>query len=221
MSDLGIQASTAIPVSNPLPLSWLGRPDMPSSAPVWANINALSNTEVRNLLAQISYDLSGWDYTKVGSSNQLGRYQFSTQILEVYGLLATGSNAQYGTNCVNYTACWKGSLVNASTNNYQNYIYSITSLSNFLTTQTAQEHLAYQRIVDIYLTCKNIGSILDTDTPDVVAGMIYVAWTLSVGSAATTLNPNGTGSWAWRYHNLGNGANSFNSGRYSYTVLSS
>lgn len=220
MTDVGIQFAAAVPINNPLPISWLGRPDAPPAAPGWANINVLSTTQIKNLLAQIAYDQSSWSYTEIGTSNQLGRYQFSTQMLEIYGLLAAGSNAEYGTDCVNYLNCWKGALVSNGINTSQNYLYNVGSLSEFLSTHNAQEHLAYQRIVDIYVTCKNIGSILDTDPPDYVAGMIYVAWTLSVGSAASATNASGTGSWAWRYKNLGNGTNSFNSGRYAVNVLS-
>lgn len=218
--DAGIQSAAGIPITNPLPVSWLGRADLPPKPPAWANIGALSSVQLRNLQAQIAYDLSSWDYKRIGSNNKLGRYQFTTQVLEAYGLLATGSNTEYGTDCVNYVHSWQPITINTGINAYQNYFYNITSLNNFLSTATAQEHLAYQRLVDIYLTAVDVGTILAGDTADVVAGMMYVAWTLGVGAGPTISDPNGTGAWAWRYNNIGSGINSYNSGRYTVVVLS-
>jgi len=219
--DSGIKSALGVSIANPLPISWLGRADAPLSPPTWANIGALSTVEIRNLQSQIAYDLSTWDYSKIGANNQLGRYQFSSVILEAYGLLAPGSNKHYGTDCVNYRNCWTPIYFNNGTvNGYQNYFYNITSLNSFLTTAVAQEHLAYQRIVDIYLTSVQIGAIVGDDSADVIAGMIYVGWTLGVGSKPTVDNDKGTGAWAWRYNNVGSGAEAFNSGRYAITVLS-
>jgi hypothetical protein len=220
MTDSGIQSSAGIGIANPLPKSWLGKSTAPPLPPNWANIGALTNVELRALLAQIGYDHSGWNYSLIGTNNQLGRYQISSAILEAYGLLIAGSNENYGSACVNYNFCWNPIYINNGINAYQNYFYNTTNLSSFLTTTIAQEHLAYQRLVDIYLTSKNIGAILTTDAPDVVAGMIYVAWTLGVGTPAAVNQSSGTGAWAWRYYNIGAGANSYNSGRYAITVLS-
>jgi hypothetical protein len=50
--------------------------------------------------------------------------------------------------------------------------------------------------------------------------MIYVAWNLGVGQAGSVVNANGTGAYAWRYFGIGNGSNSYNTGRYAITVLS-
>lgn len=218
--DPGIQSALGQSTTNTLPVSWLGRADAPPVPPIWANIKVLTNTQVRNLQSQIAYDLSGWDYSKIGADNQLGRYQFSSQILEVYGLLTPGSNLHYGTDSVNYRNCWNPIYINTGINVYQNYFYNVTGLSNFLTTKTAQEHLAYQRIVDLYLTGLDAGIIGLDDSADTVAGMIYVAWTLSVGAGPTAASPMGTGAWAWRYNNIGNGAAAYNGGRYAVAVLS-
>lgn len=218
--DLGIQSAAGQPIVTPMPVSWLGLPAMPPTPPTWANIAALSATQVRNLQAQIAYSISQWNYNLIGGANQLGRYQFTSQILESYGLLAPGSNTAYGTDAVNYRHCWQPTYINNGINSYQNYFYNVTSLSGFLTGTIAQEHLAYQRLVDIYITSLDVGAILASDSSETVAGMIYVGWTLSVGTGPTIANPQGTGAWAWRYNNIGSGANSYNSGRYSVAVLS-
>ena len=111
-------------------------------------------------------------------------------------------------------------MINNGTNAYQNYFYNVTNLQNFLATTVAQDHLAYQILVDLYISASLINAIKPDDAPDVVAGMIYVAWTLGVGTPATSSAPSGNGAWAWRYHNVGsNGTNSFNSGRYAVTTL--
>ena len=212
--DLGIQAAAGLPIANTLPASWLGRSDMPLSPPAWAVIPALSNVQLRNLLAQIAYNESAWNYNLIGDDNELGRYQFEVQTLENYGLLAKGSVAAYGSDAVNYRHSWQSTY-----SPYENYFYNTKSLSGFLKNSSAQEHLAYQYILDLYTACINTGSIQSTDTIQTIAGMIYVAWTLGVGNGPTTSNSNGTGAWAWRYNNVGSGANSFNSGRYAMAIL--
>jgi len=218
--DAGIISATGIPVISPLPLSWLGRNNAPISPPVWATVGPMSAIQLRNLQGQIAYDLSAWNYALIGVGNKLGRYQFSTQILETYGLLAAGSNAAYSTDCVNYIHSWSPVYVNNGINDYANYFYNVTNLNEFLTNTVAQDHLAYRQIVDLYINCTNIGVIQSTDSVDSIAGLIYVAWTLGVGTGPTIANPTGTGAWAWRYNNIGLGTNSYNSGRYSVVVLS-
>jgi hypothetical protein len=207
--DAGIQAAAGTPIATPLPTTWLGLPGMPLQPPAWATIGILTTKQIKNLQAQIGYDLSQWNYSLVGNNNALGRYQFTTTALESYGLLAVGSNSAYGTDCVNYRHCWNPTYFNNGQNAYENYFYNITSITGFLTTTVAQEHLAYQNLVDLYVALTNIGAIKKTDTADVVAGMLYVGWTLGA-----------TGANAWRYTNVGSGATSYNSGRYSVIVLS-
>ncbi len=206
--DTGLQLAIGQPITNPLPVSWISRADAPLSPPSWASIGALTSKQIQNLLSQIAYDLSAWDYAKIGTNNELGRYQFSTQELETYGLLEFGSNQAYSTDSVNYVHCWTPTTVNNGINNYQNYFYNISSLYSFLSTAVAQEHLAYQKIVDLYKSLVANGGITVGDTVDVVAGMVYVAWTLGADSA-----------YLWRTTGAGAGVNSYNSGRYAVTVL--
>lgn len=213
--DLGIHAAAGLPIVNPLPASWLGRADMVSLPPAWALTSPLTSLQLRNLLAQIAYNESAWDYGLIGDDNELGRYQFDAQTLENYGLLATGSVTAYGSDCVNYRHCWKPTY-----NAYENYFYNITNIKGFLANKTAQEHLAYQLITDIYNTCVNVGTIQSVDNAQTIAGILNVAWTLGVGTGPTPGNPYGTGAWAWRYNNIGAGSNNHNSGRYAIAVLS-
>ena len=220
MISAGIQSATGVPILNPMPINWLGKIGIPVSPPSWASISTLYSTQIRNLQAEISYDQSKWEYQLIGANNAIGAYQFSTQILENYGLLATGSNAEYGTDCVNYRNCWQQVLVRNSTNSYANYLYNIQNLNGFLTNTIAQDHLAFQYIFDLYNGLVSIDAITSTDSADIIAGMIYVAWQLGVGTTPDHNSSTGTGAYAWRYYNLGLGANAFNSGRYAITVLS-
>jgi hypothetical protein len=210
LQNIGPQQASKQGILNPLPVSWLGRADAPVPMPATSSIYRLSNAEVQNLIAQIAYDKSAWDYTLVGTDNRLGRYQFSTQALEYFGLLAVGSNQHYGTDCVNYATCWQ-----SGSNDY-----NITSLYSFLSSNAAQEHLAYQAVYDLYNGLVANNSIQDTDAGDVVAGMIYTGWTLGAGTRPTATQMSGTGAYAWRYSGIGNGTNSYNSGRYAITILS-
>jgi hypothetical protein len=219
LKNIGPQQSTTQGIENPLPISWLGRSDAPPSLPATANIYRLKAVEVQNLLAQIAFDKSKWDYNKIGPANQLGRYQFGTQTLENYGLLAAGANLHYGTACVNYTNSWRPVTIKGS-NSYGTYNYNVASLNGFLTSIVSQEHLAYQIVYDMYNSLVANNSIQESDTDDVVAGMLYVGWTLGAGAQPTSSTPSGIGAYAWRYSGIGNGTNSYNSGRYAITFLS-
>jgi hypothetical protein len=218
--DAGILAAGRTAVSNPLPNSWLGRADAPIAPPTWTTgNNALTSKQIRNLLAQIAYDQSAWNYALIGNNNRLGRYQFDTTVLEQYGLLATGSNAAYGSGCVNYRNCWRQTTVKNATNSYANYLYNITNLNGFLTSTAAQEHLAYQRLLDLNYQLSLINAVTEQDSVDMLAGMMYVGWILGVGTSANNTTLTGTGAYAWRYHNIGAGATYYNAGRYAVTVL--
>ena len=217
--DIGIKNAVGQAIINPLPQSWLGRVDMPPVLPSYANIYVLNNIQIRNLQAQIGYNKSFWDYTKIGIGNTIGRYQFSPALLETYGLLSNGSTEHYGTDCVNYTNCWRPVTIRNS-NGYASYLYNDSNLTTFLNNSNSQEHLAYQYIYDLYTGLISNGAITKTDSADVIAGMISVSWDLGIGTTPNGNNSNGTGAYAWRYHNVGTGANAYNSGRYAITILS-
>jgi hypothetical protein len=70
--DTGIIQSAGQPVAKPLPTIWLKLPTAPLPLPDWAKFGRLSAKEVYNLLAQIGYDQSQWNYYAVGPDNQLG-----------------------------------------------------------------------------------------------------------------------------------------------------
>lgn len=220
MTDIGIAHALGQAIPAPFPQSWLGRADAPAHAPSWVTIGPLTSRQVYLLECQIGYDQSLWDYKKVGEDNKLGRYQIDPVILEQYGLLSTGSNAAYGTACVNYLSCWHPTYIKTATNAYSRYFYNTDSLYSFLQTTIAQDHLAYQILYDCYNSLVKINAITAADSADTVAGMMYVAWTLGVGSPANAVETTGTGAWAWRYMGLGEGTDSFNSGRYAAAVLS-
>lgn len=220
--DIGPQQAIGYSTLPQLPVGWTGRGDAPPLPPQWANINALSSVQVKNLLSQIAYNYSGWDYTKIGGNNELGRYQIGTTTLETYGLLAVGSNDAYNTSCVTYQHSWRPVTIRKNTNSYANYIYNITNMYGFLNSAPSQEHLAYQILFDLYNEMLQNGAILTADATDVVAGMLYVAWVTGAGSTATINNANGTGAYAWRFRSAGSGnlSSAYNSGRYAVTVLS-
>lgn len=220
MEDVGINNSLGQAITNPVPQAWMGRADAPAPTPMWVTIGPMSSTQVRQLQAQIGYDHSAWDYRKIGPFNELGRYQINSRTLEYYGLISSGSNAEYGYDCVNYQHCWNPIYIKNTTNPYSNYFYNNDSLSSFLASPIGQDHLCYQILSDLYTELYKIGAILDTDSADVVSGMLYVAWNLGVGTPTGVLdNPIGSGAYAWRYFGLGNGTKSFNRGRYASTQL--
>jgi len=207
MIELGIIQASNTPIRTPLPISWINRADAPGEVPAWASIGVLTGVQLRNLQAQIGYDKSTWDYSKIGTNNELGRYQFTSTTLESYGLLITGSNKSYGNDCVNYKNCWKQMAIR-STNSYGNYLYDLKSLGEFLGSTVGQDHLSYQILYDTYTMLLQSGAVTENDSAEVLAGMMYVGWEL------------GNAAYQWRYENIGNGAAAFNSGRYAIVVLS-
>jgi hypothetical protein len=213
--DAGIQQANRQAPPNPLPVSWLGRADSPSARPDWAIVPALTAIQQQNLLGQMSYVISEWDYKKIGANNELGRYQFNSVTLEQYGLIVTGSNNSYGTDSVNYQHCWRPAV-----NTYAEYLVDMNSLIDFISSSAAQEGLANQLLADLYNSAVRINAIQGNDSAETVAGMLYVCWQLGVGSPANSANPSGTGAWSWRYFNVGTGAPFYNAGRYAVAVLS-
>jgi len=209
--DTGLRQAAGQTVQNPLPAAWINLPTAPVSLPDWAKFGRLSATEIYNLLCQIGYDQSQWNYYAVGAHNQLGRYQITPQTLENYGLLLTGSHKAYGNDSVNHRQCWTPAYVRSSTSSYANYLYNSNSSWDFLSNSAAQDHLSYQIIYDLYSELTKNDGILTTDANDVVAGMLSVAWILGAESALT-----------WRQSGTGTGAiQAYNSGRYAIAVLSS
>lgn len=213
--DLGIQQASSQAPAVALPVSWLGRADAPAPRPDWAIVGTLTAAQQQNLLSQMAYNFSEWAYDKIGTNNELGRYQFAVTVLENYGLLTPGSYEAYGIDAVNYQNCWR-----APANTYAEYLNDVTNLLDFLSNKTAQEALAYYRLLDLFNLAVRINVIQGNDSNEVVAGMLYVCWMLGVGTAPTVSNPQGTGAYAWRYYNVGTGAAYYNAGRYAIVVLS-
>jgi hypothetical protein len=208
-TSVGIVNASGNAVQNPLPPSWINHSNAPSSPQSWIpTINVLSFVQLKLLAAQIAYDKSKWDNTKIGTENQLGRYQTTPALLEAYGLLSPGSVAEYGTDAVNYLHCWMPIYQRRSASSYINYMFNITSLRNFLTNVSAQDQLEYQIISNTYTSLLKNTAITAADTAEVVAGMIYVGLDLGTDAA-----------YVWRYQGTGTGANAYNSGRYAVTVL--
>jgi hypothetical protein len=219
-TDIGIKKAQLQPVVNALPTGWMNLPVAPVEIPSWAYIYLLSPAKIRCLQAQIAYDASAWDYTKIGANNELGRYQFSAQTLENYGLLAKGACAHFGKDATNRTDCWQPATIRKNNNSYANYVYNVRSLYDFLNHPATQDHMAYQVILDLYTALLQLNAVTSADSADTVAGMIYVAWVLGAGAGPTTAHPQGTGAYAWRFYGAGDGVRYFNAGRYSATILS-
>jgi len=215
MTDVGIQRASRRAVDQPLPVAWLGKSAMPRPVPDWAAIPALSSIQQRNLAAQLAYALSGWNYDTIGADNQLGMYQFSAGLLEQYGLLVPGSTQAYGTAAVNYRHCWRSTLA-AETD----YDFLVSSCTDFLDNRIAQDYLAYRVLEDTYTALTKNTAILGTDSVEIVAGMLAVAWHTGAGARPTVNNPVGTGAYAWRYAGVGTADVYYAQGRYSVAVLS-
>lgn len=215
MEDKGILQSAGESPNNALPASWLNRADAPGARPDYSVISIFTSAQQRNLLSQIAYEKSLWDYKKIGTTNNLGRYQISTIQLENYGLISAGSNAAYGNDCINYRNVWKPKVDAKSYYNFQ-----LTSLQDFLGNKMAQDYLAYQILYDLYTGASKIAVVKPTDSAETLAGMLYVCWELGVGTSPNRDSPTGTGAWAWRYKNIGSAGTYYNSGRYAIKVLS-
>jgi len=219
-TSLGITQAATVSLSGTLPKGRLGLTTAPTAPNQTLAIDRFSTINLRCLAAQIGYNASGWDYTKISSKFLIGSYQVGAQTLENYGFLVPGSAKIYGADAVNRNFNWQPITVRKNTSSYSTYNTKIGSLKDFLSTPGFQDALAYQILHDTYYALYQSNAITDSDPTDVIAGMMYVAWVLGVGSTPTNATPNGTGAWAWRFHNMGNAANYYNLGRYTVTVLS-
>ncbi len=215
MADIGIQRAARRAVSRALPISWLGQELMPRAVPDWATIKQLTSVQHKNLVAQLAYAISGWNYTLIGTNNELGMYQITAATLEDYGLLAPGSVASYGTEAVNYRHCWRATLTDA-----EEYNFTVSSCTDFLNNRIAQDYLAYRIIEDLYSMMIKNTAVLANDSAEVTAGMLAVAWYVGTGTRPTAANINGTGAYAWRYAGVGTADDYYAQGRYSVAVLS-
>ncbi len=215
MADIGIQRAARRAVDSALPIAWLGQTDMPKAVPDWANVPQLNSVQHRNLLAQLAYNISQWNYTLIGTDNELGMYQFTASTLEQYGLLVPDSVDAYGSDAVNYRHCWRSTL-GVDTE----YDFAIASCTEFLSNSIAQDFLAYQVLEDLYDSAVKNTTILATDNAETCAGMLAVCWYLGAGSRPSAASSTGTGAYAWRYHGVGTADTYFARGRYSVAVLS-
>jgi hypothetical protein len=217
--DTGQRAAQAQAIQKPLPVSWLGRVDAPLYPPNQTTLSLLTNQHIRTLQAQIAYDLSSWDSSHISLGYRLGKYQIFPKTLSDFGLIIPGAYEAHGADCVNYPRFWQSTTVTIPSS-FVTFVYNVTDINSFFADSAAQDHLALQMIYQLYNSLKLNGAIQSTDTADVVAGMLYVGWTLGAGVAKTANDRSGTGAYAWRYSGIGDGINSYNSGRYAVTVLS-
>ena len=213
--DVGIIQSAGQAPANTVPLSWLGKSTAPLQRPDWAAVGKLTAAQQKNLIGQIAYNLSAWDYAKIGTNNELGRYQFGVNTLEDYGLITPGAYVTYGYDAINYQHCWRSTV-----NTYAEYNNGVTSAQEFLSGTVAQELLAYQYLLDLFNQAVKITVIRTDDTAEIVAGMLYVCWQLGAGTAPASGSLQGTGAYSWRYHGTGSAASYYNAGRYAIRILS-
>lgn len=169
-------------------------------------IQGLTQLQVKALMLQIGFALTGGNYTSIDSYNQLGKYLINSFHLVTKFYLKEDYFETYGnqgTNAaIHQNISWSG----------KNSIYS---LADYFTAVDTQESVMYQLLADYYEELTKLGAIKSGDKPATIMGMLFVAHMSSPVIAAQ-----------WRSTGIGNSIDGtklgtyYGLGRYAGVVLS-
>ncbi len=182
------------------------RTDMVTAYNPLDGIQGLTQLQVKALMLQIGYSLTGSNYSAIDSYNRIGKYLLNSQLLvgkqyikedyfETYG--NQGQNA-----ALHLPMAWTGRN-------------SIAGLVDFFAASEVQESIMYQLLSEYYDEMTRNNGIKTGDLPGTIMGMLFVAH-MSSASDAQQWRAKGTGvdiggSKLGTYYSLG---------RYAGTVLS-
>lgn len=124
--------------------------------------DVLTKTQVDTIKNNLGSNLSGNDYTKIGASGRLGKYQFSIEHLVSQHFIARPPNSDY-------------SLLDD--NNYWLGNKDINSKEEFLNSSEVQENLALEIMYDEYTELVKLGKLKGKDEdPRFIAGLVSSAF---------------------------------------------
>ena len=205
--ELGILGAGGRPVTNTVPVSWIGRPNSPV---YYGSMGNFSPVQLTSIMYQLAYISSKWDEKKYDLENYtVGKYAITSSLLVDYGYINSRFFKDHGPSSMTYAVAWT---------NKDN----IGDLIQFLTNPTLQDKLVSQSLKNNYDVMMANGTISDSDSLAIVSGMLYVSHQIGTGTGPTSANPDGTGAHYWRWHGSTNNStyDYFNAGRYAIDVLS-
>jgi len=140
-------------------------------------IGSLTKTQIKALLLQIAYSESRVDYSAVGVGNQLGKYQFDTDVLVEYKYIKPDFFRKY-TQFDQIGSLGAVKIDQAWTNRE-----GMNSVRDFLAATGVQEKVMFQRLTDLNTQLQNNRAILPQDTVSTRLGMLYVAHRIGLSAA--------------------------------------
>jgi len=171
-------------------------------------IERLNRLHVRAVMTMIAKAASGFSYSAIGPSDQVGKYQLDAATLTRLGYIKPEYLGSYGSAAVKKDGAWTNKD-------------GITNLAAWFAATGVQEKAMYEMLQNNYITMLNNEAIKTTDNLCTIAGMLCVAHVLGAG-VGTDKDP---GAKMWRSTGGGkdiNGATGtsyFSLGRYAIDVL--
>ena len=187
-----------IPASVQVPKSFLVSYANPAPP---GGIDRLSPLQVKATMTMLGKALSGFSYTLLNGSNQIGKYQFNATMLYNLGYLKLSHVDAYSDNAIKYTDAWTGKD-------------GIINLNTWFLSTGVQETAMYNLMTINYNYMTQSHVIKSDDNLCTRAGMLCVAHILGIDK---------TGEWRKTGQGLdivGNsGSYFFALGRYAVDVL--
>jgi hypothetical protein len=140
-------------------------------------IGSLTKAQIKALLLQIAYSETRIDYSAVGVGNQLGKYQFDTDVLAEYKYVKPDFFRKY-TQFDRPGSLGAIKIEQAWTNRE-----GINSARSFLEATGVQEKIMFQRLTALHTQLQNNQAILPQDTVSTRLGMLYVAHRVGLSAA--------------------------------------
>lgn len=201
-TDIGPSGAVATDLSR-----CAARTDMARAGNPPGSLPALTELQVKAILVQMAFALTGNTYSAIDAYNRLGKYLIDPQLLVDKNYIKEDYYKTYGNKgqsaAIHKSASWTGKD-------------SISTLQDFLQAQDVQEDLVYQSLSVNYDDMLRTGAIKTNDKPGTIMGMLFVAHMSSTAQAkqwrTTGLGQDPAGNKLSDYYALG---------RYAGSVLSS
>jgi hypothetical protein len=161
--------------------------------PVNQTLSPLVPAELDTLFQAISNNVSGNDFTKVGTNGELGKYQFNITTLIDLGYIKRQASENIDKSILDDPSNWTGKK-------------SFYSKADFLKTETGQDSVMIEAAKDNYDTLIRQGKITETDDPKIVAGLLASAHVMGVNNADKLNKKDNNGIRGKEYFVLGNSA---------------
>lgn len=208
--NVGITNATNKSITNQCPSDWLFKPELyKATGPISTSAPYLTQTYATNMLAELAYFESKWDYTLTSPNGILvGKYQVDANYLADAGYVKPDAVTQYGDSTLKQDESWTG------TDN-------INSQADFIANKQIQDSLQNQEFNSNYSRLVSNQGIYQSDDICTAAGMLFVAHKYRSADLAAEWRRTGSVANPPAYTGVAGSAEEYyNHGRYAIDVLS-